>query len=48
MLGPGVRIEEKKNFVIAIVVWDFQVTKGKKKNENLLLFRPKNDALLFS
>lgn len=47
MLGPGVCTEEKKNFVIATVVWDFQVKK-KKKNGKLLLFIPNNDALLFS
>ena len=30
VLGPGVHTEGKKSFVIAAVVWDFQVTKGKK------------------
>lgn len=41
--------EEKKNFVMATVVWDFQVTKKKKKqNGKLLLLIPNNDALLLS
>ena len=48
MLGPGVHTEGKKSFVIAAVVWDFQVTKGKKWNGKLLLFITNYDALLFT
>lgn len=33
MFGPGVCTEEKKNFVIATVGWDFQVNPPPKKKE---------------